>query len=305
MTFDLGAQARDQVVRLWVPYPVTDRDQTIGNLQLSGDYTASGVYTDIVNGTPALYAEWPADSASRKLTLAFSVTRQDVRRTVPASEPCWNPVDYAEYLNPTSLGPTDGAVKELAAAIVKEKTTNVAKAKAIYDWTVEHMYRDPETRGCGKGDVCALLSKPGGKCTDISSVFIALCRAAGVPAREIFGIRLGKSPEQEITTWQHCWAEFFVPGAGWIPADPADVRKAMLVDKLEAGSDKVRELRNYFWGGIDANRFRIATGRDLILNPPQTGAPLNTFGYPYAEAGGKPLDFYDPHSFRYTINYRE
>ena len=86
------------------------------------------------------------------------------------------------------------------------------RAKAIYDWTVENMYRDPDTKGCGKGDVCSLPVKPGGKCTDISAVYIALCRAAGVPAREIFSVRLGKKDGEDITTYQHCWAEFFLPG---------------------------------------------------------------------------------------------
>jgi transglutaminase-like putative cysteine protease len=306
MSFDLSAQPKDEVVRLWIPYPVSDRDQTIGSIQVSGDYGASGVYTDKVHGTAALYAEWPKGAASRKLILSFTVERREiVRGDLPSSEPPWNPADYAGFLAPTSLGPTDGAVGELAAAIVKGKRTNLEKARAIYDWTVENMFRDPDTRGCGKGDVCALLLKPGGKCTDISSVFVALCRSAGVPAREIFGMRLGKTPEQDITTWQHCWAEFFVPGAGWVPADPADVRKAMLVDKLPLDSDRVRELRDYFWGGIDAWRFRIATGRDLVLNPPQAAPPLNTFGYPYAEVGGRPLDFYDPKGFAYSVTYRE
>ena len=47
----------------------------------------------------------------------------------------------------------------------------------------------------------------GGKCADIHSVFVALARAAGVPAREIFGLRLPSGKTGEITKWQHCWAE--------------------------------------------------------------------------------------------------
>ena len=167
------------------------------------------------------------------------------------------------------------------------------------------MYRDPNTTGCGLGDVCELLRKPGGKCTDISSVFIALCRASGVPAREVFSIRLGKKAEEDITAYQHCWAEFFVPGFGWVTADPADVRKAMLVEKLELGDPKAREYREYFWGGIDAYRVVLSKGRDLKLNPPQAGALLNTFGYPYAEVGGKPVDFYDPKTFTYRYTFKE
>jgi transglutaminase-like putative cysteine protease len=199
---DLSAQEKGKEVRLWLPYPVSDRDQAVGDIKVSGDFAASGVYTDRANGTPILYAEWPKEAASRTLTFSFSVERQEVvRRDFPKTEPAWNPADYAEYLRPSSLGPVDGEVRKLADTVTKGKKTVTARARAIYDWTCENMYRDPNTRGCGKGDVCALLSRPGGKCTDISSVFIALCRAAEVPAREVFSVRLGKKAGEDITGW--------------------------------------------------------------------------------------------------------
>ena len=303
---DLSNQEKGKEARLWVPYPVSDKNQTITNVKVTGDYATSAVYTDQKYGTSMLYAEWPKSAPSRKLKFAFDVERKEIRQAnLPAKEPRWNPADFKEYLTPTSLGPVDGEVLKLAKKITKGKRTVLAKARAIYDWCCSNMYRDPETVGCGKGDVCALLKKPGGKCTDISSVFIALCRASGIPAREIFSIRLGKKPEENITTYQHCWAEFFLPGYGWVTADPADVRKAMLVEKLDNNSPKAREYREFFWGGIDQYRVVLATGRDLVLNPLQTGAPLNTFGYPYAEVGGKVIDFYQPKDFVYSYSFRE
>ena len=287
---DLSSQEADKEAKLWIPYPVTDRYQTVSDIKVSGDFASSGVYTVAANGTPVLFAHWPANAKSRKLTFSCTVDRTEVRQTnLPTGEPAWNPADYAEYLKPTSLGPIDGEVKKLADTITKGHKTVLAKARAIYDWCCSNMYRDPNTVGCGKGDVCALLQKPGGKCTDISSVYIALCRAAGVPAREVFSVRLGKKAEENITGYQHCWAEFFLPGYGWVTADPADVRKAMLVEKLELGDPKAKEHREYFWGGIDAYRLVIATGRDIVLNPPQAGAPLNTFGYPLTPKWGAGL----------------
>lgn len=303
---DLSKQESGKETRLWIPYAVTDQHQSVTDIKVAGDYTSSGVYTDKANGTPVLYAEWGKGAASRKLTYSFAVEREEIQlRDLPTREPAWNPGDYAEYLKPTSLGPIDGEVKKLADTITKGKKTVLEKARAIYDWTCENMYRDPATRGCGKGNVCELLKTPGGKCTDISSVYVALARAAGVPAREMFGVRLGKKAEEDITSWQHCWAEFFLPGYGWVPVDPADVRKAMLVEKLELKDPKTREYRDYFWGGIDPYRVQVAVGRDLVLNPPQAGAPLNTFGYPYAEVGGEAIDCYEPKSFSYRIQYRE
>lgn len=302
---DLSAQEAGKEAKLWIPYPVTNHDQNVSDIKVYGDFTSSAVYTDSTHGTPILYAQWPAGVSSRKLSFSFAVDRKEIRQmNLPKREPRWNRADYAEYLKPNSLGPIDGEVKKLADSITKGKRSVLAKARAIYDWCCSNMYRDPDTLGCGKGDVCALLLKPGGKCTDISSVFIALCRAAGVPAREVFGVRLGKKNVEDITGYQHCWAEFFLPGYGWVTADPADVRKTMLVEKLEPKDAKAKEYREYFWGGIDAYRVVLAVGRDLILNPPQAGAALNTFGYPYAEVGGKVIDFYQPKSFIYTYNFK-
>lgn len=306
MEIDLSDHPADQEAKLWMAYPLSDQNQLVTNISISGDYAESAFYSDQKYSTPILYARWPEGSNSRKLVLTFDVTRQEVvRKDFPEQEAAWDPADYALYLAPTSLGPIDGVVKELADKIVGQKTTVYDKAKAIYDWTCENMYRDPETIGCGPGDVCALLLQPGGKCTDIHSVFVALCRAAGVPAREVFGIRQGKKVVQDISTWQHCWAEFYLPGYGWVPVDPADVRKMMLTHDIKIDDPKTQEYREYFWGGWDAYRVKLAVGRDLLLNPPQAGKPLNTFGYPYAEIGGKPLDWLDPTTFKYTITYRQ
>lgn len=303
---DLSKQESGKETKLWIPYAVSGKHQSVTDVKVSGDFVSSAVYTDKANGTPILFAQWGKDAASRKLTYSFSVEREEVLvRDLSAKETPWSKEEFAPYLQSTSMGPVEGEVKKLSDSITKGKRTVLEKAKAIYDWTCENMYRDPATVGCGKGNVCELLKKPGGKCTDISSVYVALARAAGVPAREVFGVRLGKKAQEDITAWQHCWAEFYLPGTGWVPVDPADVRKAMLVEKLDLKDAKTREYRDYFWGGIDPYRFQVATGRDIVLNPPQAGAPLNTFGYPYAEVGGAALDFYDPKSFSYRITYKE
>jgi len=302
MDFDLSKHDKNKEIDLWIPYPVSSMIQDISEIRVTGDFAESAIYTDKEYQTPILYAKWEKTADSRRLQLTFKAVRQEViKRDLPKEEAAWSKKDFAQWLAPTKLGPVDGSVGELATKIIKGKHTTLEKAKAIYDWVCENMYRDSKTVGCGKGDVCMLLQTPGGKCTDIHSVFVALCRAAGVPAREIFGVRLGKNDVQDISTWQHCWAEFYLPGYGWVPVDPADVRKMMLKKNLTLGDPESSELQRYFWGAWDAYRVELAKGRDLVLNPPQKSAPLNTFGYPYAEVGGKPLNFYDPASFKYTF----
>lgn len=304
MEFDLSDQPAGKEAKLWIPYPLSDKNQLITDISISGDYAESAVYSDQKYSTPILFARWDKDAGSKKLVFTFHAIRNEVvKKDFPTQEAAWNPADYAMYLSPTSMGPIDGMVQELANKIVGDKTSVYDKARAIYDWICENMYRDPKTKGCGPGDVCSLLADPGGKCTDIHSVFVALARAAGVPAREIFGIRQGKDDVVDISKWQHCWAEFFLPGYGWVPVDPADVRKMMLKYTLNLGDEKTKEFRNYFWGGWDQYRVKLAVGRDLQLIPPQAGKPLNTFGYPYAEIGGELIDWLDPAAFKYKITF--
>jgi transglutaminase-like putative cysteine protease len=306
MTIDLSDHGSKEEAQVWIPYPVTNANQTIKNIEIKGSMSSSGIYTEKKFSTPMLYARWDKGVKERNLTFTYEVTRQEiVREKFPARETAWDPADYEPYLSKTRLGPIDGEVKILADSITAGENSVLGKAKAIYDWTCENTYRDPNTRGCGMGDVYRLLQEPGGKCADISSIYVALARAAGVPTREVFGIRQGRENTQDISKWQHCWAEFYLPGYGWVPVDPADVRKAMLKENLELSDEKTKAYQNYFWGGVDPYRIKLGEGRDLELNPSHSGEPVNYLMYPFAQIGGKTIDWLDPEKFTYKILYQK
>ena len=46
MEFDLSAQDAGGETKLWIPYPMSDSDQTITNIAISGDFAESAVYSD-------------------------------------------------------------------------------------------------------------------------------------------------------------------------------------------------------------------------------------------------------------------
>jgi transglutaminase-like putative cysteine protease len=304
MTFDLSAQPAGAQVRLWVPIPVTGPHQRVSELSWSGDYAEAAVHTEPRQGATMLHARWGGEATSRTLTLRFRAEREALLpRNLPAAEAPWNAKAHAAWLGASSRGPTSGRVAELARAITTGRATVVQKAQALYDWTVENMVRDPETRGCGDGDVPALLESKGGKCVDIHSVFVALARAIGVPAREVFGLRQGRDGRTDVTGAQHCWAEFYLPGQGYVPVDPADVRKAMLARSLTLADEETARLRHAYWGGLDAHRIELNRARDLVLEPPQEGPPLNYLMYPYAEVGGAPIDWLAPERFVYRLTW--
>ena len=304
LTVSVTAPEKSKDVRLWIPYPASGSHQDISDVKIDGNFTASGIYREKETGNLALYADWTEPAKERSLTLSFQATaRETVRRDFPAEESDI-PVEIQEYLKSTRFIPTDGRVKEIADSITNDKQKISEKARAVYQWVVENTVRDPNVRGCGTGEVELVLARRGGKCADISSVFVSLVRAAGVPAREVFGLRLGKEDDQDMTKGHHCWSEFYVPGYGWVPADPADVRKLMLVNKLDLAA--AQKYVDYYFGAVDEYRIALARGgRGYYLNPRQNDGPLNYFMYPYAEVDGKSLEWLAAQTdLKYSIRFK-
>ncbi|MBI5846499.1 MAG: transglutaminase domain-containing protein [Nitrospirae bacterium] len=304
---NVNAPADAKNVRVWIPYPMSDRNQDITNVSVSGNYAASAVYSEPKSKSAMLYAEWKEPAKDRTLIYTFTAKRSEViMKDIPKKELPLSTEEFKTYLDNSWLGASEPKVKAEAAKIIKGKKTTQAKARAIYDWVVDNMRRDPNTKGCGLCDVERLLTEKAGKCADVHSVFTALCRAAGVPAREVWGINLPTAKEGDMTKMQHCWAEVYIPGQGWVVADPALVHKAALTKKMTPEELKKAKERDYYFGSIDENRIQLGRAEHVVLNPPQSGAPLIYFMYPYAEADGKQLgeDLFG-FNIGYKISYKE
>ena len=102
-------------------------------------------------------------------------------------------------------------------------------------------------------------------------------------------------------------AEFFAQGYGWVPVDPADVRKVVLEEppgQLALGDAKVVAARKRLFGSWEMNWLAYNMGHDIEL-PHSSGPKLPYLMYPNGETGGQRLDSLDPDSFKYTITARE
>jgi len=303
MNFTIRTDNSTEIARLWVPYPVSNDYQQISNYQIKGNFDYQGVFRHAPSGTMILYADWHNSDKYPNLNLTFHIKREErIRKNFTITDNDV-PIVIKKYLEPTSLGPTDGLVKQIAEEVIENNKSILKKAIAIYDYLIEHGQRDPDLSFCGNGDVCTLLADLNGKCADFSSVFVALSRSVGIPAREIFGTRMSK--DGDITGSYHCHAEFYLPNYGWIPVDPSDVAKLMLNENLDLSDPEIIAARDYYFGIQSETYVDLSMGRDILLSPEQEEGPLNYFMYPYAEVNGKSLDFISQESLRYTIKFWE
>ena len=309
------------ITRIWLPAAL------LGNAPfqktLANDFKAAGGTAKLVqNQADALgivAAEFPA-GAKPVLTLTSRIATSDYAVDVSKPGAPGLPKDPSlEYfLRPSKLLPVDGIVKTQAEEITAGKKADVEKARAIYEWIVENTFRNPKTRGCGTGDIRYMLESKdlGGKCADLNALYVGLARAAGLPARDVYGIRVAKSElgykslgpsTATISKAQHCRAEVYLREYGWVPVDPADVRKVVLEEppgNLPLDDDRVKAARARLFGAWEMNWMAYNFANDVAL-PGSQGAPVGFLMYPQAETSEGRLDPLDPDNFRYAIESQE
>jgi len=265
-------------VELWLPLP-REENQAVRELKLTG----TGRVTVMRLPESADRVAWVRVEKPHEpvvLGVTALVTRQELHTPVSASRALVADVDLAAYAAELGGSPSvqiNDGVRAIARRETAGKPTIVAQAHALYDWVFDHMQYDKSVPGWGLGDIPYCLKVGKGNCTDFHTLFIALARSAGIPARWNIGFPLaygeGKTDagDQSVAGY-HCWAEFYAPGAGWVPVDISEARKHP-------------ELKDYFFGNLSGNRVLFTRGRDLVLD----GKPLNYLIYPVAHADGKDI----------------
>jgi transglutaminase-like putative cysteine protease len=272
------------------------------------------------DGLGIISAEFPA-GVKPVLTLTSRVATRnyavDLSRPVSMA-PQADRAELEYFCRATRMLPTDGIVKTTATEIISGAKTDLAKARAIYEWIVDNTFRNPKTRGCGVGNIRFMLESKdlGGKCADLNALYVGLARAAGLPARDVYGIRIAKSElgykslgtsSETITKAQHCRAEVYITSYGWVPVDPADVRKVVLEEppgNRPLDDAMVHKARERLFGSWEMNWMAYNFAHDVAL-PGSTGAAVGFLMYPQAETGDGRIDSLDPDNFKYEITSRE
>lgn len=306
--------------RVWLPVPSVN---TGWQQSLESSFTSNGaasMASDGHYGARMLYAEFAPGTAKPFVELTSRIQTQnraqDWSKKGVAAE---SANTLAAWVQATSLIPVDGIVRDTAQKAVAGARTDVEKTQKLFDWIVQNTYREPKVRGCGEGDIATMLETGnlGGKCADLNALFVGLCRSVGLPARDLYGLRVAPSAfgykelggiSAKLQGAQHCRAEVYLAGYGWVAMDPADVAKVMRQETAQWIKDPknpvVAPVNKVLFGGWEGNWMAFNTAHDVTL-PHSTGARLGFLMYPHAETAAGRLDPYAPDAFKYQISSKE
>jgi len=270
--------------RMWLPLPATDARQTVA----VKDIDAPGkqeILEERQHGNRVLFLELGPEHSGQAVEIRFHVQRLETS-AYAAPEP-----NLERHLDAEVLVPVNEEFQSIAAEVVEGKTGDLARARALYDHVIDRMRYIKHGSGWGKGDAVYACDARTGNCTDFHSYFIALARAAGIPARFAIGAAIPSERNEGGVDGYHCWAEFYTDGKWW----PVDISEG----------DKCSSLATYYFGHHPANRFEFSRGRDLVVEPGPAAGPINFLAYPVLEVAGKPVKAAVTFSFIRTVPKQE
>jgi len=279
---------------LWIPIPRSDAHQTIRHLHIESAAKYRLGRDPLYGNSFAMFSPTAAQSsAGYNVTMSFDVTRREDRvdvgsRAIANASTQVSPQGklLQRNLEPDKLVPLNATIAEMAQEHTQGASTPLEKARQIYTYVATTMRYDKSGEGWGRGDEMWACDSKRGNCTDFHSVLIGMLRSSRIPARFEIGFPLPEAKGEGDIPGYHCWAEFYLNGAGWVPVDASE-------------ASRHPEKRDYFFGSVDVNRVMFSHGRDIRLSPEQKGEPLNFFVYPYAEMKGEPVKGLKTHySFR-------
>ncbi|HTF90892.1 MAG TPA: putative porin [Planctomycetota bacterium] len=276
--------AGSKLVRWWVSVPDDAPNQQVLDFAVTAAPGPWKIEREPDRGNRFLYIEVAnPDAAAMSAVVEFTVRREPVLIDV----------------DPAKIGPITEALRSSMAEDLRRDAPHMqvtAEIQRIADEVcgssanpaeqvekllehvaanADHYSKDPSKPNCGVGDAGNCIAQGGGCCTDLHSLFIALARARGIPARLQMGYRLQEKNEgKEVDPGYRCWVEYFLPGAGWVPADI-----------VEADAPKGLGPKRWF-SGLTERRVWLNQGREFQLNPRQAGERVNTMSIGYAEIDG-------------------
>ncbi len=158
--------------------------------------------------------------------------------------------EYVKYTKPTKNIDLNENIIRVASELAEGEDDLYVITHKIAEWVSKNIEYNIKY-GASTEKASWILKNRIGTCDEFSSLFIALCRALGIPARYVSGVAYSNIAELE-GFGNHAWAEVYFPGYGWVPFDPTYGEFGFVNPshiKLKTSSDSGNTSTSYEWKG--------------------------------------------------------
>lgn len=265
---------------IWVTLPPTWHGQEVSVSDITPEPVA--ILEDPTSGNRII--EWrlqpepqkntPVDEPSQLFFhYSFEVSELSVRKHGPFTVTevyDRNSTDYKRYTTQEPGIQTGGLILDLARKIAGPEKDPFAIGRLYYAWIMDNLVFKPN--GITEWDAVSINEIREGNCDQFSTLYVALCRSVGIPARTV------------VNTWtwggRHVFAEIMIPGHGWVPADPT---LGQLLTEGRGGMSEVEVERTladrrvplgdagWVYGNMFGSRLIIGLGNNITFDSPTLG----------------------------------
>lgn len=227
-------------LELNLPFPTEWPEVSVSNIVIEGD-GASNILKNTEGPGRLIRGYYEGQNLPRQgQNRSLRITYRAVVKEIKANKELLAKTDYPpyiidyEYRYYTTVEPRmpcdDPRIIEIANKMKAETNNPCQLAKKAYDYVIDNM-----SYGDNPPDI---IAEKRGNCGAYVTLFVIICRAAGIPARPVAGSWC--QGDNNV----HCWAEFLLPGVGWIPADPTIGQQG-------------ETQREYCFGNLDNNHLPL------------------------------------------------
>ena len=160
--------------------------------------------------------------------------------------------EYYPYLKATNISDITPEIKNLASDLVDGEDDTYEAVVKLAIWIEDNIEYDlSDITATASQKSSWVLANKRGVCDEITSLFISLCRAVGIPAKFSSGVAYTNVGEAANDWGPHGWAEVYFPDVGWVPFDVTykqlgyvDATHIKLNDNVDASGSSMRFSAN-------------------------------------------------------------
>ncbi len=279
-----------KTIKIWSPIAMPHSFQTPYNLKITGNYN-NYFFVDS-NQTPLIQATWENDMLEKHLKVSFDIKTYHTKNNIVMK-------NFEYHSTKDRYIRTDGKIADITSSLISNNDTQLRKVYKIFAWIATNI---PYEEAMNTKGIRSIKQNNGevimrGEDISATSIFVAMCRCAGIQAAEAFGLKLDSNRyenQKKIIRPEPYTRAIAKINNKWIPSDIL-----LAISLIKESPSKINHAIDVAFNEWDNNWILLNFARDVSLE--DSRILLSTIQEAYGEIDGTKLSSYDSSHFATQI----